>query len=102
MPYGGITLLMALGCWGAAGIIVGLLFGIIMGTGKHGGFLGFVLLGLIGAILSGFLYSLFGSMDSFTWQVNIMVGIIGAVILVVIGENAHRRFSPHKNQKPKH
>ena len=96
MPYGGVTLLMALIWWIAAGTVVGLIFGAIMGTGERGGFLAYLLFGIAGAIFTGFLYRLLGNIYTSSWQVDLMTGTIGALFFVVTAEYSHRRVAPKR------
>lgn len=83
-------LLKAIAWWLVSGAIVGYFFGIIMGTGKHGGFWGFVLVGIVGGFFGGLLYRLMGYRDP---QGNIIAGFVGAVILDVLAQLSQRRPS---------
>jgi uncharacterized membrane protein YeaQ/YmgE (transglycosylase-associated protein family) len=96
---GEVTFLLALALWAMTGCLAGLLFGLIMGTGKRGGILEYVFLGIIGAVLSGlFIRALWsGSMQN--WQVNIMAGSVGALILIAIAEYSHRRIATKKTSR---
>lgn len=97
---GVVTFLIALAVWAATGCLVGWLFGMIMGTGKGGGFWGYVLLGMIGALLSGLLFRVLGGAAMLTnWLVNITAGVVGALILVVMAEyGAHQREHRPENK----
>jgi len=99
MPYGGETLLMALIWWIVAGTVVGLIFGAIMGTGERGGFLAYLLLSITGAIFIGLLYRLLGNIYTSSWEVDLMTGIIGALIFVVSAEYSHRRLSTKRGRR---
>ena len=94
------TVLMAFALWALTGCVVGWIFGVIIGTGKRGGFLGYVLLGIIGAMLSGLLFRLFGNGSTLnSWQANIMTAAVGALILVVFAEYAQRHRVGTKTRK---
>jgi uncharacterized membrane protein YeaQ/YmgE (transglycosylase-associated protein family) len=88
---------MALALWAITGLVVGLLFALIMGTGKYGGFWGYVLLGTVGALLGGLLIRvLVGASLLNSWAFAIMAGAAGTVILMVIAIMARRRTATTK------
>jgi uncharacterized membrane protein YeaQ/YmgE (transglycosylase-associated protein family) len=79
--------------WIVVGLIAGWLAGLVMGG--HGyGFLGDMLLGIVGALLGGFLaHFLFGAQDALT-GINLgtlLVAFIGAVIVVALSRAFRRR-----------
>ncbi|MDF1542994.1 MAG: GlsB/YeaQ/YmgE family stress response membrane protein [Anaerosomatales bacterium] len=77
---------MGLLSWVAVGLVAGLLAQVIMGGGERKGCIVTVILGIIGALVGGFVMGLFGfsgvgGVD--LWS--IIVATIGAIILLAIG-----------------
>ncbi|MBW6468075.1 MAG: GlsB/YeaQ/YmgE family stress response membrane protein [Anaerosomatales bacterium] len=77
---------MGLLSWVAVGLVAGLLAQAIMGGGERKGCIVTVILGIIGALVGGFVMGLFGfsgvgGVD--LWS--IIVATIGAIILLAIG-----------------
>ena len=76
-------------------IILGLVCGAIASaiTGSRHGILGDIGLGLLGSILARFLFDVFFHYRSTNFITDVVVGVIGAVILLLIGK-AFSRPSP--------
>jgi uncharacterized membrane protein YeaQ/YmgE (transglycosylase-associated protein family) len=87
-----VTFVQGLALWAITGCLAGLLFGLIMGTGKRGGLFEYALLGIIGALFGGIFIRAFWSEPMLhSWQVNIMAGSVGALFLMAIAEYSHHR-----------
>jgi uncharacterized membrane protein YeaQ/YmgE (transglycosylase-associated protein family) len=69
--------------WIIVGGIAGALAKLIMPGDDPGGIIVTIIIGIVGAILGGFLLSLIG-LSGAGWIWSIITGIIGAVILLVI------------------
>jgi uncharacterized membrane protein YeaQ/YmgE (transglycosylase-associated protein family) len=77
-------MLMTVIWWLLVGLIAGYLAGIIM-KGKGFGLLGNLFVGILGAVIGGYLFSLLGR-DAQEFVGNLAVALAGAVILVwVVG-----------------
>ena len=78
-------------------IIIGLIAGVIASaiTGSRHGFLGDIGLGLLGAVLGGFLLRVVFHVagNGFIWDV--LVAIVGAVIILLVGK-AFSRPAPYR------
>jgi len=68
--------------WIIVGGIAGWVAGRLMGGGY--GFIGDIVLGLIGAFIGGFIVSLFGVTGVAGFWATLLVAIVGAIILVAI------------------
>jgi len=80
-------LLTALLFWIIVGLIAGALAKLIMPGDDPGGIVVTIIIGIVGAILGGWLLSLLGiggGAGSGGWIFSIVAGIIGAVILLAI------------------
>lgn len=77
--------------WVVFGALAGWLASIIMGTNARQGLLGDILLGIVGAVVGGFLMSLLGapSVTGFNLY-SFLVAIGGAVALIAIGRAVYR------------
>ena len=82
--------LISMSVWLLTGAMVGILFALIMGTGERGGFWEYIGLGIVGAFISGILFRAIGGNVFESWQVAIITGIFGAIVLMVMAEYAHR------------
>ena len=72
--------------WLVLGAVAGWVASLIMGTNRSQGLIGDIILGIIGAFLGGFLFSLTGAegVNGFNlWSV--FVAVIGAIIALMIG-----------------
>ncbi len=68
------------------GAVAGWLTSLLMGTNSQQNLIGDVLLGIVGAILGGFLMNLFGFEGVSGFNIySILVSIFGAVVLIYIG-----------------
>jgi uncharacterized membrane protein YeaQ/YmgE (transglycosylase-associated protein family) len=79
--------LTALLFWIIVGLIAGALAKLIMPGDDPGGIVVTIIIGIVGALLGGFLLSLIGiggGAGSGGWIFSIVAGIIGAVILLAI------------------
>ncbi len=68
--------------WIISGIVAGWLTGLVM-KGRGYGFLGNLVIGLLGGIIGGWLFSLFG-LAARGWLGEIVVALVGGVVLVAI------------------
>jgi uncharacterized membrane protein YeaQ/YmgE (transglycosylase-associated protein family) len=73
--------------WIVIGLIAGWLASMIMGRGGYG-VIGDIVVGLVGALIGGFLASLFGlgglnSNDPISWG-SLIIAILGAIILIAL------------------
>lgn len=76
---------MAILWWIVLGALAGWIASMIMGTDEQQGALGNIVVGVLGALVGGFVFSLFGGDDATLSEFNlygIFVAIIGAVILL--------------------
>ena len=73
-------------------IIIGLIAGAVAGaiTGSRHGILGDIGLGLLGAVLGGFLMRVVFHVTTRGFIADILVGIVGAVIILLIGKAFNR------------
>ena len=101
IAYIGLGLPISLVMWALIGAAVGLVFALIMGTGEHGGFWEYLWLGIVGSIISGILFRVLGGYPYGSWQVKIITGIFGAVVLMVFAQHAHQhaRVSHHRARR---
>jgi uncharacterized membrane protein YeaQ/YmgE (transglycosylase-associated protein family) len=80
-------MLTALLFWIIVGLIAGALAKLIMPGDDPGGIIVTIIIGIVGAVLGGWLLSLVGiggGAGSGGWIFNVIAGIIGAVILLAI------------------
>jgi uncharacterized membrane protein YeaQ/YmgE (transglycosylase-associated protein family) len=68
--------------WIISGVVAGWLTGLVM-KGRGYGLLGNLAIGLLGGIIGGWLFSLFG-LAARGWLGEIVVALVGGVVLVVI------------------
>jgi uncharacterized membrane protein YeaQ/YmgE (transglycosylase-associated protein family) len=76
------------------GALVGWLASIVAKTNSQQGLLGDVVLGIIGSLVGGMLFNLFGEPGVSGFNLySIIVGVIGALVFLVIGRAFMRLFS---------
>jgi len=74
--------------WIVLGLIAGWLASKIMGTSSSQGMLTDIVLGVVGAVVGGFLFSLFGTAGVTGFNIwSLIVATIGAVIVVWLYHN---------------
>lgn len=77
--------------WILFGAIAGWVASVIMKTNASQGLLRDILLGIVGAILGGFLFSLFGQEGVSGFNIySFLVAIVGSVVLIWIGRMLRR------------
>lgn len=82
----GVQEAMAILSWLIVGLIAGWLASVVMGTNAQQGVLMDIALGIVGALVGGFLMSLFGGPGVTGINlVSILVATIGAILLIGIG-----------------
>jgi len=74
--------------WIISGVVAGWLTGLVM-KGHGYGLLGNLVIGLLGGIIGGWLFSLFG-LAATGWLGEIVVALVGGVVLVVIVRSLRR------------
>jgi uncharacterized membrane protein YeaQ/YmgE (transglycosylase-associated protein family) len=74
--------------WIISGLVAGWLTGLVM-KGRGYGLLGNLVIGLLGGIIGGWLFSLFG-LAARGWLGEIVVALIGGVVLVAIARFLRR------------
>lgn len=77
--------------WLVLGVIAGWVASMLMGTNETQGMLMDIIMGVVGALLGGFLFSLvgFGGVSGFNLY-SLFVAVIGAVILTWISRQIQR------------
>jgi uncharacterized membrane protein YeaQ/YmgE (transglycosylase-associated protein family) len=83
----GIEMLGALIFWIIVGLIAGALAKLVMPGDDPGGIIVTIIIGIVGAVIGGFLLSLLGlggGGGTGQWIASIIAGFIGAIILLVI------------------
>jgi uncharacterized membrane protein YeaQ/YmgE (transglycosylase-associated protein family) len=81
-----VIIIMGIILWIILGALSGWIASMIVKTDAQQGFFGDVILGIIGAIVGGFLFNLFGASGVNGFNVySILVAVIGAVVVVFIG-----------------
>ena len=77
--------------WLVLGVIAGWIASMLMGTNRSQGMLMDIVMGVIGALLGGFLFSLLGlgGVSGFDLY-SLFVAVIGAVVLTWISRQMHR------------
>jgi len=73
---------MHLLAWIISGILAGWLTGLVM-KGRGYGLIGDLVVGLLGGVIGGWLFSLFG-LTARSWPGEILVAVIGGVVLVAV------------------
>jgi uncharacterized membrane protein YeaQ/YmgE (transglycosylase-associated protein family) len=74
--------------WIISGLVAGWLTGLVM-KGRGYGLLGNLVIGLLGGVIGGWLFSLFG-LAARGWLGEIVVALIGGVVLVAIARFLRR------------
>jgi len=72
--------------WLIIGALAGWIASMIMGRGGYG-LIGDIIVGLIGAVVGGFIVGLFSpdfNMNGNSWWVSLIVAVVGAIILIFI------------------
>jgi uncharacterized membrane protein YeaQ/YmgE (transglycosylase-associated protein family) len=77
-------------CWNwiISGVVAGWLTGLVM-KGRGYGLLGNLVIGLLGGVIGGWLFSLFG-LTATGWVGEIVVALVGGVVLVAIARLLRR------------
>ncbi len=71
--------------WIVIGGLAGWLASLLMGTNRRQGCLADVLIGIVGALLGGFIFSLFGGVGVTGFNLwSLFVAFVGAVVLLLI------------------
>lgn len=71
--------------WIILGALAGWIASMIVGTNEEQGAIGNIIVGIIGALVGGFVFNLFGAEDVTGFNVySLLVAVIGAVILLFI------------------
>lgn len=68
--------------WLIIGLVAGLLANLIVRGESTGGCIGSIVIGLLGAIVGGFIFDALGLRREFTWLGSILVATVGAVIIL--------------------
>lgn len=77
--------------WIIFGALAGWLASIIMGNNARQGLVGDILLGIVGAVVGGFLMNLLGAPGAGGFNVySLLVAIGGAIVLIAIGRAVYR------------
>ena len=72
--------------WIVLGALAGWIASMIVKTDSEQGFFGDVILGIIGAVVGGFLFNMFGASGVTGFNLySILVAVIGAIVVVFIG-----------------
>lgn len=76
------------------GAVVGWVTSMIVGTNTGQGLLGDIMLGVVGSLLGGFVFGLFGEPGVTGFNLySFVVGTIGAVVFVLAGRSLSRLFT---------
>jgi uncharacterized membrane protein YeaQ/YmgE (transglycosylase-associated protein family) len=85
---------MGIIAWIVFGLIAGFVASLIMNKGGDG-ILGDILLGIVGAVVGGFIAQLFGWPGVYAFNpYSFMVAVGGAIVLLAIYHAVNRRTSP--------
>ncbi|MBN1401684.1 MAG: GlsB/YeaQ/YmgE family stress response membrane protein [Anaerolineae bacterium] len=83
---------MGLVSWIVFGALAGWVASLLMGTNRRQGCLMDIVIGVIGALLGGFLVSLLGGDVSIGWNpISFIVAVGGSILLLLITGAARRR-----------
>ena len=78
--------------WIVFGALAGWIASLIMGTNRQQGCLIDIVVGIVGAFLGGFVFSLFGGQGVTGFNIwSLVVAVIGAIILLAIVKAVRRR-----------
>lgn len=82
---------MGIIAWIIFGALAGWLASIIMGNNARQGLVGDILLGIVGAVVGGFLMNLLGAPGTSGFNIySLLVAIGGAIVLIAIGRAVYR------------
>ncbi len=71
--------------WLIFGALAGWVASMITGNNARQNWLGNIIVGIVGALIGGFLFSLIGGSVNFDWNIGaFIVAVIGAVVLLLI------------------
>lgn len=78
--------------WIVFGALAGWIASLIMGTNRQQGCLIDIIVGIVGAFLGGFVFSLFGGQGVTGFNIwSLIVAVIGAIILLAIVKAVRKR-----------
>ncbi len=76
---------MSIIAWIILGALAGWIGSMIMGTNEEQGALANIIIGIVGAIIGGFVFNLFGASDASGLNLySLIVAVIGSIILIAI------------------
>lgn len=82
---------MGILAWIIFGALAGWLASIVMGSNARQGLVGDILLGVVGAVVGGFLMNLLGAPGTTGFNIySLLVAIGGAIVLIAIGRAVYR------------
>ena len=82
---------MGIVLWIVLGAIAGWLASIVMKTDASQGLLGDILLGVIGAVVGGFLFGLLGQPGVTGFNMySVLVAVVGSIVLIGLGRAFYR------------
>lgn len=77
--------------WILFGAIAGWVASLVMGSNARQGIVGDILLGVVGAVIGGFLMNLLGAPGATGFNVySIIIAIVGAIALIAVGRAVYR------------
>ena len=76
---------MSIIAWIILGALAGWIGSMIMGTNEEQGALANIIIGIVGAVIGGFVFNLFGASDVNGFNVySLIVAVVGSIILIAI------------------